>query len=666
MTPVRFRLVLVLVFAGLSAGCVLTTRGQTSGILFRYLPGQEGLSSTTVFTDVETGPFLDPREMVARAPGGWGMAAPQSAEFGGPGSTLRSASSETRFQPLGPHLTLEVWFRSDLDAPTALLLTNRVAGGTGFSIGLDGGKAYAVLDTGSQRHRLETSTVVEANTDHWLAATIQFFSGQLSVSLYLDGRLLGNGVFPENIPSPYGIEAPFFVGTRASGTRDAPVLTGEFVGHVFGAMVREYEANPLYLASAMPDDGGAYFGLPAYHDYALDAFHVPMDQRISRELVEVKDRLFLPYANDLFIPQGVATRTERTSDGDTPLVYVAYYHRTRTGSLGGQRSIVVEIEVATGKVRRTFRLMGELGFSHVGGVAFSHDALYISSVGTLERYPVPEFAGPEGERYLDLAADNAARVRVQSKASFISAFRDTLWVGDWRTASDVKPFLYAHALDGNGRPEQAASRVFAIPRNVQGVDLFERGGRTHVLLSRNRSSTQAELLRFPVESLQPILVATADTAITMPFGIEDLSFSEDGALWTNSESGTDYYQRKPQGAWLPFYPFVYSVSENVVFGDITTTAINRTEPGGPDLELSAYPTPFTGTATISLAVGRRLTVRVYVIDLLGRQVATLLEGAVGPGTLRLRWRPPELAAGLFFAVADVGAQRLVRPLILAR
>lgn len=641
---------------------------RASAIAFRYLPGGGDLSSDVVTTGVETGPFLDVREMIARGPGSWGMEAPESAEFSAPQSTIRSVAVAGESQALGPMLTLEAWVRAQSDGMSALLVTNRIGDGPGVSIGLDAGVPYVELAAPGEHHRLDAPDdgrfEAGASENAWIAATVSRVGDNLTMSLYLNGRIAAESTTATSLTGAYTIGKPVFVGTRATGDETSPTVTGEFTGHIFAAVLRGYVVNALYANSPMPDDGGAYFGLPDYHDYEPEETTFPMDLRIDIEKVDIEDRFFIPYANDEYIPQGTAFSETVEDDETKHLVYLSYYHRLRSGTIETQRSIVTEIDALTGTVRRTFRLHGQLGYSHAGGVSVSHGAFFISSGGVLERYPIPEWEGPEGPRYYDLEADPEGTIQTPAKASFVSVYEDTLWVGDWRPASDVRPFLFAHALGPDGRPETSASYKFAIPRNIQGVDLFEHDGVRYIFMARNRNSSEAELLRFRLSDLDPDVVVEPDSVITMPHGIEDLGFSPDGALWTNSESGTDYYQRKTFSPWTSFYPFVYSVPKHALFPNVEATG--REAPALPDHgsgpQLDVYPNPAAGSTTLDLSLERSGHVLVFVSDLLGRRVETLMDRPAAAGPIRLRWAPDDVA-GMFFAVVETGGRRTVRPIV---
>lgn len=52
---------------------------------------------------------------------------------------------------------------------------------------------------------------------------------------------------------------------------------------------------------------------------------------------------------------------------------------------------------------------------------------------------------------------------------------------------------------------------------------------------------------------------TTDAIMEMPAGIEDLAASGD-RLWSVSESGGRYYQKRSHDPWDLFYPFIFSIA----------------------------------------------------------------------------------------------------------
>ena len=641
---------------------------QAAGIVFRYLPGFGALSSEVVASNVETGVFLDARELTARGPGGWGLQAPMAAEFSAPGSTLRSAETSPLSQPLGPRLTAEVWIHlSTLNGRTPLL-SNRISDAGTFEVGLEDGTPYILVHAGGQDLRVDAPTPLSLGTTAWIAATLAFDTGAqaLTVTLYLNGQTAASSTLGLSIPSPFVIPRPFFVATEATGTPESYTLAGTFSGQLLAATVRDYVAPEAYLTSSAPLDGSAYLGLPAFHDYAMDDGRLSMDLRIRSNQSETRHQFFVPYVNDEFVPQGTATHIEATGTSSTPLVYLSYYHLTRSGLTGQRRSIVAEMDASTGHVRRVFRLMGDLEFSHAGGIAHVNDAIYVSSSSTLERYPLPPYEGPEADRYIDLPPDPSGTISVLGRASFVSEHRDTLWVGDWRTSTQNAPYLYGYPLDADGRAIGGTPAViYALPRSVQGVDFFEHQGKTLVFMARNRSQSrgEAEILRVPRERLARWTEPTPDSTITVPYGIEDLSFFPDGTLWTNSESSADYYQRS-SSAWSVFYPFVYSLPSEAVFGSVVTASNPSATSHGGSLQVS--PNPIGTRATITATSHTTGHVLLQVTDSLGRRVATLYDGPAPASSITATWEPSNTAAGTYLIVLDTASGRVTRSITVTR
>ena len=636
------------------AAAALTWVGRTAdaGVVFRYLPGSVELSSTVHTHFVEVGPFLDPHERPARWPGGWGYAPIWAAEFEGHASTVWGGPKEDLNQPAGPRLTAEVWLRLLESDSHHSLLSNQIGSLGGFALGLDSHVPYFELSIGGVSYRITGSQEVLTDQDVWIAATAEYtFSNALILSIFRDGRLEAERSYPATVPTPYVISRPFFVGTEATGPADAPSLAGTLTGLLYAAVVRDYVAHPLYLATMPPFDGSTYFGIPAFHDYELERFELPMDQRIDAYATPIVQRFFLPYANDSFIPQGTAVRSDES--GQAEFVYVSYYHRTRANRLATRRSIVVEIDAVQGRVRRTFRLNGRLATAHVGGVALVGEALYVASEGILERYPVPRYDGIDG-KYVNLMPDADGTKNVLSRASFVSHFQDTLWVGDYRTASQEQPYLYGYRLDEAGLIAPSAPPViYPIPRRIQGVDFHVAEGTVYVFMARNRNSREAEVLRFRRADLRPGGVPAWEASLTFPHGIEDLAFAKDGTLWTNSESGTDYYQHAAR--WSTFFPFVYGVSvEELLVHARRQPVVPHVI---PEMGLQVFPNPAADHLAITYVLEEPSSVRIQLIDLLGRQTMETMYPMQPAGARRVTMPVSGLASGTYFLVVDAAGRR---------
>ncbi|MCB2211885.1 T9SS type A sorting domain-containing protein [bacterium] len=63
--------------------------------------------------------------------------------------------------------------------------------------------------------------------------------------------------------------------------------------------------------------------------------------------------------------------------------------------------------------------------------------------------------------------------------------------------------------------------------------------------------------------------------------------------------------------------------------------------------LNAYPNPFNSSVTVSMELPASESVRVSVLDLLGREVAVLVNERRSAGNTELSWTPANLATGVY-------------------
>ena len=94
-------------------------------------------------------------------------------------------------------------------------------------------------------------------------------------------------------------------------------------------------------------------------------------------------------------------------------------------------------------------------------------------------------------------------------------------------------------------------------------------------------------------------------------------------------------------------------------------------PAGAGITLRLGPNPATSAARIDLALDRTSSLRVLVIDVRGRRVSTIHDGALAAGPHALRWDGRDAsgapaAAGLYWILATDGARSISRPLVILR
>ena len=125
------------------------------------------------------------------------------------------------------------------------------------------------------------------------------------------------------------------------------------------------------------------------------------------------------------------------------------------------------------------------------------------------------------------------------------------------------------------------------------------------------------------------------------------------------------------------YLIVVSLTQNAIF-DTSDARFTILDPGTPvtdpdpfsrpvDYALNApYPNPFNSTAMIEYVVPRAGRVSLRIYDMLGREVAALVDDEWPAGTHRIAWQADRAASGTYFVRMQSGEFNAVRKLQLIR
>lgn len=79
-----------------------------------------------------------------------------------------------------------------------------------------------------------------------------------------------------------------------------------------------------------------------------------------------------------------------------------------------------------------------------------------------------------------------------------------------------------------------------------------------------------------------------------------------------------------------------------------------------------YPNPFNPSTTIAYAVERRAFVVIKVYDMLGREITTLVNGEMGPGTYEVMWNSDGMSGGMYFCRMQSSGYSATRKMILVK
>jgi hypothetical protein len=79
-----------------------------------------------------------------------------------------------------------------------------------------------------------------------------------------------------------------------------------------------------------------------------------------------------------------------------------------------------------------------------------------------------------------------------------------------------------------------------------------------------------------------------------------------------------------------------------------------------------YPNPFNSTTTIAYQIPKREQVLLTIYDVLGREVATLVDAKQFSGIYEYQWNPQNMASGIYFYRLNTGSVQLQRKMVLLK
>jgi hypothetical protein len=99
---------------------------------------------------------------------------------------------------------------------------------------------------------------------------------------------------------------------------------------------------------------------------------------------------------------------------------------------------------------------------------------------------------------------------------------------------------------------------------------------------------------------------------------------------------------------------------SLAYRDEKATVGVGTDATSADLAFSVHPNPSRGPTLVEYTLTSPATVRLHVLDIGGRLLASLQDGVQGTGTRTVRWNGPGGMTGVFFVRLQVGGRVLTR------
>ena len=623
--------------------------GQANTVLFRFNANHDFSQSTSSTVEVFNITFsedVDPLEFPARGMNGWGYYAPIRTIFSGVNSYMKS-TEKVRVSFAGDHnLSGEVWFNPAAEE-MSIFSWNDPALSHGIDLYLDGGKVIL------ERRFFDTTIVAESNSTlslnawHYVNWTLSVSNQNVDIAFYIDGILDIESLFTLSSPVGFAIINTEVQIGKSGFNSNLPYFKGKLSAVNFKSYIPQEE----YLNAHLPFDGAEYFGIPTYHNYNIGTANSEADQRITENSTPIIESVIIPYMDDDFIPQGLTNSEE--DDNNTypnPMVYSSMYNKTISGQTGLKRSIVVEMDPNNNyKIRRSLQLAGALKYSHVGGIAFFKNRIYVASGHQIEAYQIPEFDTTQSYvKYVNISAPGNMLFSVGSQASFITYFRDSLWVGDYETSGSA--YLWGYPLNEDGSVDVASTpKKYLMPLKAQGAAWTNVGGTDYLMISTSGGDGNSYIYRVPRSNLSLNQAPVEDRTLTFPAGGEDLSFDKDKNLYGQSESGAKYFQKR-SSPWATFYPFLFKISYDTMFDDITSIEENKNDSSIEqiDIKISTYPNPANGQIQINLRVNSNSESELRIVDVLGQVVKKWLPIQPGKREQKFTWSDSSAASGIYF------------------
>ena len=206
-----------------------------------------------------------------------------------------------------------------------------------------------------------------------------------------------------------------------------------------------------------------------------------------------------------------------------------------------------------------------------------------------------------------------------------------------------------------------SDRLYAV---LGGESLFytDDNGTTWSKISTSGIPNSSKVNHLAFDSNNHIYAATQSDGIY---------YSEDaGSNWTAKNDGLP-----ATNGYYPSFNFLYVDPADVVFGGTyddglfigNSVAIAIDDPGNFPTQFSLqqnYPNPFNPATTIGFTIAEQTFVKLTVYDLLGREVATLINEEKSPGDYTIEFDAAKLSSGIYFYRLEAGNFKETRRMIL--
>ncbi len=622
---------------------------QSNSLLFRFNANHDfsqNISSSITANNISFEQYIDSDEATSRNTNGWGYYAPIYSIFDSANSFIES-TEKVRVSFAGDHkLSGEVWFKT-ISKNGSLFSWNDSTQKHGIDLYLSESKLKLERRFYDTTVVLTSNKNIELNEWNHILWTLNVLGEVVTLEFYINSNLDISQTFTLDSDVGFAI-----VNSQVMVGRSIYKLELQNFNGVLSAInFKSYIPQVEYLNTNVPFDGSEYFGIPTYHNYNIGTINQEVDQIISHSDTQIMESAFVPYMDDDFIPQGLTNSYEdKENYYSSPMLYSSLYNKTVDGLTRRKRSIIVELDPSNNyKIRRCFQLGSELKYGHNGGLAFFNNKVYVASSSKIEIYNIPEYdSAITNSKYVNLTTSNNI-YGVASIASYVTYFNDSIWVGDYVTSGNG--YLKGYPLNEDGSVNNTVSpKKYMIPHKTQGATWINVEGINYLMISLSSGDGQSSIYRVPLSELSSTHVPIPDRIFKFPAGGEDLTFDEDNNLYTQSESGSKYFQKRSSSPWSTFYPFIFKISHETLFGDIVSVEddLGRSNiESKPKVLLTSYPNPTNSMVNIEFNIKSNTKSELRIVNLLGETLKIWKSIASRSGKQHYSWDANGVASGIY-------------------
>ena len=236
-----------------------------------------------------------------------------------------------------------------------------------------------------------------------------------------------------------------------------------------------------------------------------------------------------------------------------------------------------------------------------------------------------------------------------------------------RSPAGSDPDIVFHRSTNGGQTWSQGIRVNQDPLNDGKIQLFpaiciDSTGAINVLYFDDRNTTS--------DSTDIFFSRSSDGGDTWhDYIVSDRRFKPQGVLPSGYQGDFIYMvstRNKLFPVWMANYTGTYKAWMRII--DISTIGIQQINSRVPETySLSQnYPNPFNPSTTIDFSVPKREVIKLIIYDILGKEITTLVNSELSPGTYKTVFEANNLSSGIYFYSLQTESFKETKRMVLVK